>query len=72
MKVSKMGIISNILCLSVGIYGGIFASQNYEIPNIPSPYQIQESAIGLYQALKEEGFFVRKNEETSKEIEKEK
>uniref|UniRef100_A0A0N5B576 YtxH domain-containing protein n=1 Tax=Strongyloides papillosus TaxID=174720 RepID=A0A0N5B576_STREA len=44
-----MGILSSLLSFSIGAYGGIFISQNYNIPNLPSPDQLKKMSIEVYQ-----------------------
>jgi len=47
-----MGLFQNLFFLAVGIYGGIYADQNYEVSKAPSPkelYRIMEEYFSKYK-----------------------
>uniref|UniRef100_A0A0K0F703 YtxH domain-containing protein n=1 Tax=Strongyloides venezuelensis TaxID=75913 RepID=A0A0K0F703_STRVS len=44
-----MGILSSLVSFSIGAYGGIYISQNYNIPNLPSLDQLKKMSVELYQ-----------------------
>lgn len=37
-----MGLIAKIVCFALGAYAGAYADQNYEVPRIPSPSELQK------------------------------
>uniref|UniRef100_A0AC35UDM6 Ubiquinol-cytochrome-c reductase complex assembly factor 3 n=1 Tax=Rhabditophanes sp. KR3021 TaxID=114890 RepID=A0AC35UDM6_9BILA len=43
----KMGLIAKALVFGAGAYTGIYLSQNYEIPLLPSPSELEAKLTGL-------------------------
>uniref|UniRef100_A0AC34PV08 Uncharacterized protein n=1 Tax=Panagrolaimus sp. JU765 TaxID=591449 RepID=A0AC34PV08_9BILA len=38
---SVMGLLAKIFCFMIGGYAGAYADQNYDLPKIPSPSELQ-------------------------------
>lgn len=38
---NHMGLLAKIVCFFIGGYAGAYADQNYDVPKIPSPSEIQ-------------------------------
>lgn len=36
-----MGLLAKLVCLAIGGYAGVYADQNYELPRVPSPSEMQ-------------------------------
>ncbi|MFH4981471.1 hypothetical protein AB6A40_008180 [Gnathostoma spinigerum] len=35
-----MTLFKNLLCLAIGLYGGAYMDQQYELPRMPSPEEL--------------------------------
>ena len=40
-----MSFFRTLITFSVGVYTGLYASQNYEVPKVDSPKQLYERAV---------------------------
>lgn len=40
-----MTLFRTLITFSIGVYTGLFASQNYEVPKVESPKQLYERAV---------------------------
>ena len=47
-----MTFIRTMLTFSVGVYTGLYASQNYEVPKVESPKQLYERLVSYISTYK--------------------
>ncbi|CAJ0949112.1 unnamed protein product, partial [Mesorhabditis belari] len=38
----RMGLFSHLIALAVGVYGGAYAVQNYQVPKLPSGSELTQ------------------------------
>jgi hypothetical protein len=49
-----MGLAANFLCLAAGIYAGMYADQNYDLPRLPSVQQLGATIKEYFESIRKE------------------
>ena len=50
-----MTILRTLMTFSIGIYTGLYTSQNYEVPKVESPKQLYERVVTYVTSYKKKG-----------------